>query len=74
MPSRKSVVCVTGDGGLTDEYSGTSIYCKEKLPIKIVVFNNNALGMIRHFQEMYFNGNYYQTKPSGGMMRQILVK
>ena len=39
---------------------------REKLPIKIIVLNNDALGMIRHFQEMYFNGNYYQTKPSGG--------
>ena len=64
--SRKSVVCVTGDGGLQMNIQELQFIVREKLPIKIVVFNNNALGMIRHFQEMYFNGNYYQTKPSGG--------
>ena len=39
---------------------------REHLPVKIIVLNNNALGMIRHFQEMYFEGRYYQTKPQGG--------
>ncbi len=39
---------------------------RESLPIKIIVFNNNALGMIRHFQEMYFESVFFQTKPEGG--------
>ena len=39
---------------------------RENLPIKIIVLNNNALGMIRHFQEMYFDSRYLQTKPEGG--------
>lgn len=34
--------------------------------MKVVIYNNNALGMIRHFQEMYFHDNYYQTVPTGG--------
>ena len=34
--------------------------------MKIFVFNNQSLGMIRHFQEMYFGGTYYQTKEEGG--------
>lgn len=64
--SRKPVVCVTGDGGLQMNIQELQFIAREKLPVKIIVLNNDALGMIRHFQEMYFDGNYYQTKPSGG--------
>lgn len=64
--SRKPVICVTGDGGLQMNIQELQFIAREKIPVKIVVLNNDALGMIRHFQEMYFNGNYYQTKPSGG--------
>lgn len=39
---------------------------RERLPIKIVLLNNYSLGMIRHFQEMYFRENYTQTIPEGG--------
>lgn len=39
---------------------------REQLPIKIIVLNNHALGMIRHFQEMYFGENYYQTVSGHG--------
>ena len=34
---------------------------RERLPVKIILFNNRSLGMIRHFQEMYFDSNYVQT-------------
>lgn len=39
---------------------------REKPPITIIIFNNNSLGMIRHFQEMYFDSNFYQTLNSHG--------
>ncbi len=39
---------------------------REKLPIKILLLNNQSLGMIRHFQEMYFDSNFMQTKPDHG--------
>ena len=42
------------------------VVAREKLPIKIVIINNESLGMIRHFQEMYFEGRYYQTLPQTG--------
>lgn len=64
--SGKQVICISGDGGLQMNIQELQFIAREKIPIKIIVFNNNALGMIRHFQEMYFEGNYYQTKPSGG--------
>lgn len=64
--TRNPVVCFTGDGGLQMNIQELQFVFREQIPIKIIVFNNNALGMIRHFQEMYFESNFYQTKPEGG--------
>lgn len=63
---KRPTICITGDGGLQMNIQELQFVARERLPIKIVVLNNNSLGMIRHFQEMYFNGQYFQTKPEGG--------
>lgn len=60
------VVSINGDGGIQMNIQELQYIAREKLPITIVIMNNHALGMIRHFQEMYFKDNYYQTVPSGG--------
>ena len=62
----RSVISVNGDGGIQMNIQELQFIAREQLPIKIIVFNNAALGMIRHFQEMYFNSNYFQTKAEGG--------
>lgn len=59
--SGKQVYCFCGDGGLQMNIQEMQMINRERLPITIILFNNNSLGMIRHFQEMYFNGNYYHT-------------
>ena len=63
---KKTIVCICGDGGLQMNIQELQYLVREKIPVKIFVINNNALGMIRHFQEMYFNGCYFQTTPQGG--------
>ena len=62
----KIVICFCGDGGLQMNIQELQYIIREDLPIKIVVLNNHSLGMIRHFQEMYFDSQYYQTKEEGG--------
>lgn len=59
-------VAITGDGGLQMNIQELQYLSRERIPVKVVVLNNDALGMIRHFQEMYFDSNYFQTKPEGG--------
>lgn len=59
--TKKPVICFNGDGGIQMNIQELEFIKREKLPIKIFVFNNFALGMIRHFQEMYFESNYFQT-------------
>ncbi len=63
---RKPVVCFCGDGGIQMNIQELQFVAREHLPITIVILNNAALGMIRHFQEMYFQANYYQTVGEGG--------
>ena len=60
------VYCFAGDGGLQMNIQEMQFLVREHLPICIIVLDNDALGMIRHFQEMYFDKHYFQTKPSGG--------
>lgn len=66
IASGNVVYSFNGDGGIQMNIQELQLVAREKLPVKIILFNNNALGMIRHFQEMYFKGNYYQTTPIGG--------
>lgn len=64
--SGKPVVSFNGDGGLQMNLQELQVIKREKLPVTVVVFNNYALGMIRHFQEMYFNSNYCKTVRNNG--------
>ncbi|MDC7278830.1 thiamine pyrophosphate-binding protein [Butyrivibrio fibrisolvens] len=64
--ANKKVYSFNGDGGIQMNIQELQTVCRDKLPVKIFVFNNNALGMIRHFQEMYFNNNFFQTVDEGG--------
>lgn len=63
---KRGVVCVCGDGGLQMNIQELQFVVREQIPIKIIVINNYSLGMIRHFQEMYFEGKYYDTTYNGG--------
>lgn len=64
--SKKPVISFNGDGGLQMNIQELQFLSREKLPIAIVVLNNHALGMIRHFQEMYFDAHYSQTVDGKG--------
>lgn len=66
LASKSVVYSFNGDGGIQMNIQELQMIAREQLPIKIILFNNNALGMIRHFQEMYFQDNYFQTTPEGG--------
>ena len=57
----KQVVLVTGDGSFRmncNELSTVSKYC---VPLTILLFNNNTLGMVRQWQGMFCNNNFSET-------------
>lgn len=56
-----SIYAVVGDGGLQMNIQELETIKRNNLPIKIIIMNNHCLGMIRHFQEMYFDSRYNAT-------------
>jgi len=61
LASGKPSVCICGDGGFQLNIQELQTIVRNKLPIKIVVMNNNSLGMIRQFQDSYFDGRHQST-------------
>jgi acetolactate synthase-1/2/3 large subunit len=55
------VVLIAGDGGFQLNIQELQTIVRNKLPIKLIVLNNKALGMIRQFQDSYFEGRYQST-------------
>ena len=62
----KIVISINGDGGFQMNIQELQFIARENLPIKIIILNNHSLGMIRHFQEMYFASHYVQTVENNG--------
>lgn len=58
---KKPVVCISGDGGFQINIQELETIKRNNLPIKIVILNNHCLGMIRQFQDSYFNSRYQST-------------
>lgn len=57
---------ISGDGGMQMNIQELNIISKKKLPVKIFVLNNKALGHILLFQKAYLNERYYATDESNG--------
>ena len=55
------VVVIAGDGGFQCNIQELQTVVRLKLPLKIVVVNNQCHGMVRQFQESYFEGRYQST-------------
>lgn len=64
--SKAPVICFNGDGGLQMNIQELQFIARENIPVKVVLLNNDSLGMIRHFQEMYFESRFVQTKKEYG--------
>ena len=64
--SRKNVISFNGDGGIQMNIQELQFIAREDIPVKVILLNNSSLGMIRHFQEMYFNNNFVQTTKTSG--------
>jgi acetolactate synthase-1/2/3 large subunit len=62
----KTIYAINGDGGFHIAVQSIPLISQYDLPIKVVVLNNNALGMITQFQHLYFDDHMAGTTPSGG--------
>jgi acetolactate synthase-1/2/3 large subunit len=57
----KTVVCIAGDGSFQCNLQELQTVARLGLPIKIVIINNESHGMVRQFQESYFDSRFQST-------------
>ena len=55
------VWCISGDGGFQMTQAELQTLKQENLKIHIVILNNGFLGMVRQWQELFYNRNYSGT-------------
>ncbi|WP_338451441.1 acetolactate synthase large subunit [Niallia oryzisoli] len=53
-----TVVLVSGDGGFQMCMQELQVISEHKLPIKMVIINNQSLGMVRQWQELFYEKRY----------------
>jgi acetolactate synthase I/II/III large subunit len=56
------VICIDGDGGFQMNIQELQTIKHYNLPIKIFIINNNCYGIIKQFQDSYFNSRYTATE------------
>lgn len=62
MKSKHKVIVITGDGSLQINIQELDTLNRLGLDITIIVMNNLSLGMVKNFQDMYFDGRDQSTK------------
>jgi acetolactate synthase-1/2/3 large subunit len=59
--AERQVIAICGDGGFQMNLQELATLVQNKLPVKICIMNNNYLGMVRQWQELFFEKRYSQT-------------
>lgn len=58
----RDVVAIIGDGGYQMTIQELGTIFQQKVPVKIVVLNNEFLGMVRQWQQLFFEKRYASTE------------
>ncbi len=52
------VICLAGDGSIQMNSQEMATAAINKLPVKVIIFNNGSLGMVRQHQQLFYGGRY----------------
>ena len=55
------VVCLAGDGSFQMNSQEMATAKAAGLPVKVIIFDNQCLGMVRQWQQLFYHGRYSQT-------------
>ena len=61
VASGAPVAMIAGDGGFQLNIQELQTVARNEMPVKMVILNNGCHGMVRQFQESYFDGRYQST-------------
>ena len=70
----REVLCLNCDGGMMMNIQELQTIVQHKLPVKIVIFNNDGYLMIKHTQKMLFKGNYTAVDENTGIVLPDYMK
>lgn len=59
-----TVICVSGDGSFMMNVQELGTVKRKQLPVKIVLMDNQRLGMVRQWQQLFFEERYSETNLS----------
>lgn len=59
--SKIPILCICGDGGIQMNVQEFKTMSSLNLPITVIIINNSGYGIIRQFQDQYFNSRYIAT-------------
>lgn len=54
----KLVLCITGDGSFQMNLQELAVAREYQLPVKVVIINNKCHGMVRQWQDLFYEGRY----------------
>ncbi|MEA2234036.1 MAG: acetolactate synthase large subunit [Solirubrobacteraceae bacterium] len=54
----KTVVCIAGDGSIQMNIQELATCSEDKIPVKVFIMNNGYLGMVRQWQELFWDKRY----------------
>ena len=72
--NKSKVICIDGDGSIQMNIQELQTVIFNKLPIKIIIMNNNGYGIIKQFQELYLDKRYEATTASTGVVNPDFKK
>ena len=55
------VITVSGDGSIMMNIQELATIRRNNLPVKILILDNQRLGMVRQWQQLFFDGRYSET-------------
>jgi acetolactate synthase-1/2/3 large subunit len=72
--NKKRIICIDGDGSIQINIQELQTMISNKLPIKIIIMNNNGYGIIKQFQELYLNKRYEAVDSMKGVTNPNFLK
>lgn len=63
---KRPIICIIGDGGLQINIQELQTIVRYKIPLKVFILNNHSYGIIKQFQDMYFDSRYEGSSPAKG--------
>ncbi|MGO4184766.1 thiamine pyrophosphate-binding protein [Paenibacillus sp. MCAF9] len=73
LSTGQRAIVIAGDGGIQLNIQELDTIVRYGLPIKIFVMNNNCLGMVRQFQDLYFEGRKQSTVYTAPRLNDIAM-